>query len=310
MDKRGEKQIEHRELGQDGKTYEETLRDRAENPKQAIRKGQKGITSDGARMVRNGAFLLQKQYGKKKMAMATPTLPEIPEYLPIWCELWPELIRKLQQEIQRELKRNDAPEHIVGVTEIHSERSERLGYAVPHAHLLYIAWDGESYDKEGKIKWYISANKFRIIWYRILVNVLKSMGIYDRSIKMPMARFNVKQIRKSAEGYLGKYMSKGKKHLQEMIQKGVNKESLPRHWWHCTGVMRKVIKGQIAELPVDILTAILQKINLVARGLAVYQRPIRIVYQEVERVVGYSLKLLPCCHALSKVQIAEAFNTA
>lgn len=297
-------------MGRDGKTYEETLRDRAEKPREPVRKGQKGITSDGARMVRNGAFLLQKRYGKKRMAMATPTLPEIPEYLPIWCELWPELIRKLQQEIQRELKRNDAPEHIVGVTEIHPERSERLGYAVPHAHLLYIAWDGESYDKEGKIKWYVSANRFRIIWYRILVNAVVSMGIYDKSIKMPLARFNVKQIRKSAEGYLGKYMSKGKKHLQEMVEKGVDKNSLPRHWWHCTGVMRKVIKGQIAELPIDILTAILQKINLVTRKVAVYQRPIQIVYQGAERIVGYSLKLLPVFHPSTKAQIIEAFNTA
>lgn len=249
---------------------------------------------------------MEQVFGKSRLGLITPTLPNIPEYLPYWVKGWDNLIRQLLQEIQRELKRLGAPIHYVGVDELHPKRSAELGYGVLHSHLLIVAWDGKSYKSDGKREYYIHADKLRVIWYRVLTNYCRKLEIFDSSIPMPKARIEIASIKKSAEGYLGKYLSKGVGNLRKATSENKKMEVFARHWWHCSKELRDTIKGNIESVPIDILKAILQGVDLTSRSVTYYLRPIKRVINSVslnrenplepienreETLVGYTFKL-------------------
>lgn len=269
-------------------------------------KGTKGLTTHGAKMLRNACYLLEKVYGRKRLSLVTPTLPEIPQYLPLWISNYPEIERRFIQEIRRELERKGAPTHIAGCTELHPERSKRLGYGVPHSHYVMVAWDGKSYTQSGKIDFYISADKFREIWLRTLEAYTRHSGLYDVSVPIPHARISTEVIKKSAESYISKYVSKGKKYVESIVKDDLPIEIPPCHWWHCSRELSAAIRENIRDVPSDILKAILDGVDLVLRGVASYLKPIKKVVNRLvtshqeplnpyevsnEYTVGWSFKL-------------------
>lgn len=287
------KEIESLSFDNNGETLGKRLREREENKPDRARKGLNGISSYGARMVRNACYVMEQRYGKDRLGLLTPTLPNIPEYLYVWTYQWDELMRKLTQEIVRELERKGAPLDYVGVDELHPNRSIDVGWGVPHSHFLIPVWDGKSYLPDRKREFYISANKFRTIWYRILINEVKAFGVFSPEIKMPNARIEVKTIKKSAEGYLGKYLSKGKKALQELRDAGVDLSALPAHWWHCANELRKEIKGEIQRVPVQVMDRLIEGKDLVKEKIAYYVRAIKKEIDGQDRLLGWVFKLLP-----------------
>lgn len=309
-DRLGKRLLESYSWNERGETLLQAQRRRAEMSPKRERKGKKGITGYGARMVRNGCHILEKTFGRSRLAMVTPTLPNVPEYLPLWVSVWPELVRKYTQEVKRELERHDAPIELIGVTEIHPKRSLNIGYAVPHLHFIHVAWSGNRATKKDPIEWYITADRHREIWQAILINETKRYEIYSPEIEMPLPRVNTEIIKKSAEGYLGKYMSKGSESLKKISEAGVDIGGLPSHWWHCSKKLRGVIKGSIKELPTDILTAILQKIDLVPRKVVYFTREIKRDTANGERLFGYYLKLTKRWHSIKKSELIQLFNTA
>lgn len=307
----GEKKLESYSFNDRGQTLGQKLTERAEKrERERSPKGRKGITGYGARCVRNGCHLLEKRYGRSRLAMVTPTLPNVPEYLGYWVLQWHELVRKYLQEVSRELKRKDAPLELIGVTEIHPKRSVNQGYAIPHLHFIHVAWSGYRATKNAKRDWYITADRHREMWQSILINEVKRLGIYNPEIPVPLPRVNTELVRKSAEGYLGKYMSKGKESLQKLQEKGVDMYGLPSQWWTCSKKLRAVIKGTIRELPTDILAAILQKVDLVKRGVVYFMREVKRETRDGEKLFGYYFKLKPSWSNIRKSELIQIFDTA
>lgn len=274
-------------------------------------KGLKGITAYGGRMTRNAAHCLQKAYGRKRLAFWTFTLPGYEPHLILCVHHWSDIVRKFIQEIQRELKRKQAPIHVAGVTEIHPKRSEKMGWAVPHLHLVTVGWDGMTRTKDGRWHFYITQEKAQEIWLRVLTNTIsKYLDEGEAVFNGTKPRVNVQSVKKSAESYLGKYLSKGKKDVEKYIADGKEHSCLIRHWWHCTQELRESIKGMTKALPVDILTAILQKVDLKIRGVCHYLREIKKQIGEAEKTIGYVLKLKPDYVCISRNEVIQALDTA
>lgn len=194
-----------------------------------------GITSHGKRMVRSGCVLLEKQVGKRCLAFFTATLPSLPrlEMLAV-VERWSEIVRRFNEEIIRELKRRELNPQLVGVTEIQEKRFAKEGLAVPHLHLLFQG------RRDRSQPWVIRPEWFRQKWEAVLGNILK------RPIDLPSAT-RVESVRKSAMGYMAKYMSKGGKVLNQ-IQESDQPCKLPSAWWHMTDTLRSEIKKKTRRI--------------------------------------------------------------
>ena len=97
----------------------------ADPPKKRSQEGLNGITKQGARTVRNGAFLLEQKYGQKHLTFLTCTLPLIEDSAEYNAgREWAEIIRIFNQAITRLLKAAGLPPSYVGCTEIQEIRFE------------------------------------------------------------------------------------------------------------------------------------------------------------------------------------------
>lgn len=281
-------------------------------------KGTNGITSYGTKMVRSGCHALQKNYGRKQLGLNTVTLPNHPVYTPLWVSRWSEIVRKYEQEIRRELERKGAPSHFIGVTEIQTERSDNIGYCVPHLHAVYVAWDGITYRKvtvKGHKKrlpaHYISHSKFQQIFRRILINEIIYLTGEQPDKHGLMPRVEVKGVKKSAEGYLGKYMSKGAKDVKKYLDADPNRTDIPSHWWHCSKELRNIIKGLVTNVAPTMVELITSNFGeLIEAGLVQYIRPIQLEINGVLRTLGYAGRWKPAYNPTTQEDIESAFSTS
>jgi hypothetical protein len=298
--------------------YEAEIIDPRQPYRKRKRKGTKGIGSYGTKTVRSGCHIMQSHFGRSRLGFLTLTLPDHPDYLAVWCEQWSEIVRKFNQELQRELERQGAPSHVVAVTEIQTKRSKQKGYPVPHLHSCYVAWNGKSYIKGAKNTLggrkkahYISHRKMQEIFARILANEIEAVTGIACNISEINPRVEVKAVKKSAEGYLGKYMSKGGKDVKQFIEADPRRTDLPTHWWHCTKELRRIIKGLVTELPPAMLEAALtQMADLISLGIVQYARAITKVINGKERLLGWAFRFAPDYNPTDQNQIALAFSTS
>lgn len=280
-------------------------------------KGRKGITRYGTKMVRNACHCLQTEYGKKRLGFGTLTLastPHVdgeprPELFPLLCESWSEIVRKTNQEIKRELERAGGVPETVGVTEIQTKRSKKVGFCVPHLHFVYVSWDGKRRDEKGRPVWYLPHVKIKEIFDRVCVNELARVTGFPAESLSVNNRVNVQAVKKSAEGYLGKYMSKGAEDVKKYLEEDPDRKDIPSHWWHCTKGLREVVKRLICPVPVSIVEGVLSNFTyLIKEKVIQYCQEITIEYNGVKRTVGYAFRVNKEYMPIGKTQISEAFN--
>lgn len=205
---------------------------------QPTKYGQRGITSYGKKMVRSGAVLLEKEWGRARTGFATLTLPPLsgPAMYKL-CTVWGDVVRCFFQEFRRHNLRVGGDIRYVCVTEIQESRFRTRGEVGLHLHFVYKA----RHEARGT-NWLISADWCRDTWRRILANRLA-----DVCADIPLPRCELKLVRKSASGYLGKYMSKGAK-ISADITKAMPTLELPSQWWSLSSQVRSNIKERILRL--------------------------------------------------------------
>lgn len=205
------------------------------------RYGLKGITSHGKQSVKSGAAYLERKYGRERLGLLTLTLPSerqgfTEETLERIATNWGDIQRRLGKELERELARVNAPPEFCLVSEVQEKRFNNEGLPVPHFHLCYVASQSK-----GKSNWYITADRFREIWGRIVSGYLPS------SESQWQGGVDCQRIKKSASGYLAKYMSKGGKVVARIREEG-KEQWLPRQWWSLWGKLKAKIKAMIYPL--------------------------------------------------------------
>jgi hypothetical protein len=191
--------------------------------------GQKGITSRGRTLAREGAYLLEEEYGRGRLVLFTGTLPEsIAE--PNSSE-WGEIYSLFTKKVRYHLKLNGLPDELVAVTEIQEKRLAATGRYAKHLHLMCVG-------RNPKSKWMLTTHQWSKLWREAVCNV---MGNASDNANWNAAT-NVKMIRKSAANYLAKYMSKGTKVLEAMKADVPNE--IPKRWYGITNTLRDRLKKE------------------------------------------------------------------
>ncbi len=186
-------------------------------------------TSYSRRMVRNAVAKLERQHGRDNVAFVTYTLPDFAEAdMNTIREAIAEVVRQLKQALERDLSRAGIKPEVVYVIEIHEERYRKTGQIIPHIHAVFQSRKTRSHP------YAISKQRNTELWNRAVSNVL------GRRVEMPWAA-NIQKVKKSAEAYLAKYMSKGAKLAQEAINNGQEKY-LPKQWWGASLSLRRWVK--------------------------------------------------------------------
>ena len=241
------------------------------NSHKRAKRGSKGISSFGRKMIRNGAYLLQQRYGRQHLSFLTVTLPSVTveESLQI-SACWSEIVRRYLQSLNRLLKRRSMPEGIVGCTEIQESRLERDGVLGLHLHLVFVG-------RAARKGWAVSYLEVRKLWQREL----------ERVVNHPLdcsSTENLERVKVDAEQYLGKYMSKGVSSTNSLIEVGLG-DFLPSAWWSMSLSLKKLVKGSVERLTGEKSQLF---VRLVETGADVflYSKPV-----EVTLTDGQSLKV-------------------
>lgn len=167
-------------------------------PQKPSRKRLTSMTKNMARNIRNGVYLLEKQYGKEQMSFLTLTLPNLStDELAVCCEFWQDMTDQILKWLRKQLQSKGIQFEYVYCTEIQSKRLQSRGEYAPHLHIVFRGRNGR------KNVWAITPKKIRQAWASIIACVI---GHRDFCVS---ALENLQRIKHSAARYLSKYISKG-----------------------------------------------------------------------------------------------------
>lgn len=194
------------------------------------RRGQRGISSRAKKMVRSCATLLEETYGKHRLVFLTLTLPNemTDDEFRTVCLAWSELIRQFWQQLERLLERKQLPKAHVFVNEIQERRFRSSGRVGLHCHGLYVG-------RHAGEQWAISYKTVNQLWARLITNCL------GRDIDCSEAT-EVDSLRKSCKAELGKYISKGCKIVNAIIESGQG-DLLPTAWYGASKSLKAEVKA-------------------------------------------------------------------
>jgi hypothetical protein len=249
-----------------------------EAPETRERRGQ-AFTPHGRRSVRAGAFWLQQRWARQNLSFLTATIPSLPGYdLGTICTEWGEVVRRYKQELERELARQGIPGEVLLVTEIQEKRWRETGVIAPHLHIVFR---GRAHFKA---RWAIAKERARELWENVLSAVL------GYRVQAP-ASTRIERVKKSVECYLAKYMSKGGKVIQEIIDAGL-RPLLPTAWWGMTNSLRKKVKDACIQVSEQAKNCIFDtKEHLLESGILQW---FYVVTIEVMQTHGEPLKIPVC----------------
>jgi hypothetical protein len=201
----------------------------SENP---VRNGVHGLTGYGKKQIRRGCALLEGD--RALLAFWTITLPPdaMDEIHRLDC--WDRFQDALRHRLVEVLRLAGLVPQVVGVAELHPERSEREGRACPHLHVAFVAkrnrWHCWLIDR-----WRLDA---------IIRQALGRCGI--RGVDCSRAGKAV-GVKKSVGRYLSKYISKGGS-LPAVCGRQI--QGVPRQWWFMSRpLLRRVVETTVPMPP-------------------------------------------------------------
>lgn len=199
------------------------------------RRGLKGITSHGKKMVRNAALRLEREAGRGNLTFLTLTLPGVTSAdCQSIAEAWPEICRVFFQKLSRMLKAKGLPGEFVSVTEVQEKRFAWSSDVALHLHVIFVG-------KGLNGAWAYAPIHYRHAWKSVLRNYLQD----ETYVESWDAVENVERVKHSAGAYLGKYMSKGAQVVNVLVSEGRQNE-LPKAWWNASlSLRRRVIAMQV-----------------------------------------------------------------
>lgn len=204
--------------------------------------GTYGITPFGRKVVENTSIILERRYGRKHLGFITCTLPNFPEELHRRLNgIWGEVVRRFYQKLKRQLEKISKPFIYVGVTEIQEKRYKRTGIPAPHLHFVYVCRSNRS------SRYWLYVCQIHRAWNEAIREAIGSIGYPNTMSALPgWGSVHCKTVRKSAAGYLGKYISKGGKVLESMKENGWTE--FPKQWWTASMQCKKMFKDSIIHL--------------------------------------------------------------
>lgn len=206
-------------------------------PGTRTQRGLKGVSRHAARMTRNAAFLLESKYPLKRLGFYTFTLPRVSETSDYAAaKEWAEIVRIFLQSVTRLLSAAGLPTSYVGCTEIQEGRYARYGGLPLHLHIVVVG------KQANRKNWAIHSDQWRALWRSAVMGRCPEFSEVSFS-----ASVDTVVVKKSAAGYLGKYMSKGVQALGAILADDPGlAEFMPRSWSHCSLKLRRAVGARIA----------------------------------------------------------------
>lgn len=246
-------------------------------------RGLKGITGHGQQMLRSACYILERDYGKADLCFATLTVPTLPrDGRARLARGWSELVRQLLQWVSRKLTAGGRPTKVCGCTEIQSARLTSRGEGYLHLHLVWPAHSNSA----GRL-WAVEWSEVRDWWERALVRI--------SGCELPHhPRVETAPVKKSAERYMGKYLSKGSGECLDEFIADLGEESVPPAWWFMTADMRQQVKAETAHGPNTgtLLDAVIQ--NALSDGcedIFEWIRPVMVTFTDRPVHIGWCGRL-------------------
>ena len=195
-----------------------------------IKRGLKGLTGYGAKMIRSGCFLLEEKLGKEDCVMITLTVPTLSrEDRRTLAQRWGLVTNELVKRLTLMLVKAERTPAIIGCVEIQTGRLEKFRQAYLHLHLVCPA-----HSNSGG-QWAVDVHDLRTWWGKCLER--------HTGASLPhLPRVETAIVKKSVEGYLGKYLSKGTGDDLESFIEDLGSECIPAQWWFASAPMKAAIK--------------------------------------------------------------------
>jgi hypothetical protein len=159
------------------------------------RNGFRGLTSKGKRAVKDSCAILEAQ--RDCMSFWTVSLPDDALASIAAGDLWPRFVAELRRLLVRRMASAGLPPHVIGVAELHPDRSQREQCPLPHLHIVYRS------KRTSRRPWLMGKEAHT----GLIAQALGVLGIYPASLA---AASRVEKIRKSVGRYISKYISKAK----------------------------------------------------------------------------------------------------
>jgi hypothetical protein len=147
---------------------------------------------------------------------------------------WGKLVNRLIQHLSRQLGRAGRPPAIIGCTEIQTGRLEKYRQGYLHLHLvcpLHSNTGGRyALDVENVRSWFGSA-----------------IERYAETKLSILPRVQVEPVRRSAEAYLGKYLSKGSGDELAAFIEDLGEDAVPGQWWFGSALLKSRVKEGVRK---------------------------------------------------------------
>jgi hypothetical protein len=232
-----------------------------DNPPKRSPQGLSGITPKGRRFVKEGIFLLQRDYGNHNLGFYTCTIPELaPQTHKRICKAWPVITTRFIEMLKRKLSGADVSTELVYVTEVQPGRLAQYNKVGLHLHIVFVA-RGTSPD------WVLKPADFDKLWGRALSNAV------GHKIAVPYAG-TIQPVTRSVEGELGKYMSKGADICREVTERGLS-DYLPPRYWGMSDSLKLRIKDETVLLT-DKAPAVIAAMKLAPELWTVWTKDIQL----------------------------------
>ena len=196
-----------------------------------VRNGWKGITPLARQSIHRACAALEDQ--RRRLAFWTVTLS--PGQLD-WLEAhdsWPAFQSAIRHRLVRALRRRGLRPLVVGVVELHPERSAKEGRPCPHLHVVFVG------RQHGWGRWVLSTTDLDLIICKALV----AAQCFDLGVE---AAGNVQPVKRSVGAYLSHYMKKGSG-PPPVCGRGF--QLCPRQWFFQSRPMLGMVRALTVRLP-------------------------------------------------------------
>lgn len=193
--------------------------------------GLHGMTGNGAKMIRSGCYILESKLGKNDCVMVTLTVPTLGrEARKKLAEKWGTVTNNLVRYLSRELAKAGRPQAIIGCVEIQTGRLEKYRQGYLHIHLVCPA-----YSNTGG-QWAVDIDALRTWWKSEIERTIQCSLTVNPRVETAI-------VQKSAEAYLGKYLSKGTGEELAAFIGDLGEEAVPGQWWFASAPMKSAVKS-------------------------------------------------------------------
>jgi len=248
-------------------------------------RGLKGITGFGQQMLRSGCYLLERDYGNSDLCFATLTVPSLSrEGRQRLAANWSELVRQFVQFVTRRLAAAGRPTKVAGCTEIQTARLQSRSEGYLHLHAVW-----PSHSNAASQLWAVEWADLREWWERALIRFSGEQLPHHPRVELA-------PVKKSAERYMGKYLSKGSGEALEEFVADLGEESVPSTWWFMSADLRHQVKSETARGPNTgtLLYAVVQQaLSEGDLGDFVWIRPVMMTFTDVPVHIGWCGRLAP-----------------